>query len=67
MGGPRLYSLYLLVDLLLKRAGSSVAEQGTFNPRVVGSIPTRLTEIVTRAIKAKIHARATICPHRLVA
>jgi hypothetical protein len=42
MGGPRLYSWYLLVDLLLKRAGSSVAEQGTFNPRVVGSIPTRL-------------------------
>jgi hypothetical protein len=27
------------------RAGSSVAEQGTFNPLVVGSNPTRLTTI----------------------
>ena len=26
-----------------KRASSSVVEQGTFNPRVVGSIPTWLT------------------------
>lgn len=28
---------------LLPQAGSSVAEQGTFNPRVVSSILTRLT------------------------
>ena len=40
-------------------AGSSVAEQGTFNPRVVGSIPTRLTEIAvcTREIAATINTR----------
>ncbi len=29
--------------ILRKRAGSSVVEQGTFNPRVEGSIPSRLT------------------------
>src|SRR3954462_3980870 len=43
MGGPRSYCWNLLVDLWLTRASSSVAEQGTFNPRVVGSIPTWLT------------------------
>ena len=43
MGGTRWSVSYLLVNLPRKRASSSVAEQGTFNPRVVGSIPTWLT------------------------
>jgi hypothetical protein len=43
MGGTRWFASYLLVNLPRKRASSSVAEQGTFNPRVVGSIPTWLT------------------------
>jgi hypothetical protein len=53
-----------------RRAGSSVVEQGTFNPRVEGSIPSRLTRIAVCASKkrAKItFAQATICPHRLEA
>jgi hypothetical protein len=41
----------LLLESLERGAGSSVAEQGTFNPRVVGSIPTRLTEIAACAGK----------------
>ena len=33
----------LLIEFDTNRASSSVVEQGTFNPRVVGSIPTWLT------------------------
>jgi hypothetical protein len=50
-GGARWSPSPLLRESRQRRAGSSVAEQGTFNPRVVGSIPTRLTEIATCARK----------------
>src|SRR5918911_4954202 len=43
LGGGLGNSCDLLLESSACRAGSSVAEQGTFNPRVVGSIPTRLT------------------------
>src|SRR5215218_4675277 len=43
-GGPRWFPAYLPGKLPPGWAGSSVAEQGTFNPRVEGSIPSRLTE-----------------------
>jgi hypothetical protein len=42
-GGGRANSWILLVESGEAWASSSVVEQGTFNPRVVGSIPTWLT------------------------
>jgi hypothetical protein len=44
-------------------AGSSVAEQGTFNPRVEGSIPSRLTEVA--ACTREITATMTRASHNL--
>src|SRR5690606_15915265 len=39
------------------RAGSSVVAQGPFEPRVVGSIPTRPTLLVTRALPTPAASR----------
>src|SRR5215217_5268280 len=62
-GGPRCLSWVLLLKSSSGWAGSSVAEQGTFNPRVEGSIPSRLTEVA--ACTREITATMTRASHNL--
>ena len=67
----------MLVDSGRAWASSSVVEQGTFNPRVVGSIPTWLTPVAGGSDRASSLGRSAklskagptrlVSPHRLEA
>ena len=50
------------------RAGSSAAEQGTFNPRVLGSNPSRLTNLSRYScVDARVSLARAVFRHRLTA